>query len=282
MYPFYCKMSNKMKILATSDPHYPWCRDALPKLEELIEKERPDVFVVAGDISQFDDDHYREYFETFQKFVMQKVAVLGNHDLWAEDGSSLERFKRVCGLMKERDFYPLDQQPLILDGVGFVGTIGWYDYSFANLTREDGVVELGGKVKRLRDITFDDYAAKETWNDGMHIRWGLTDEQFLNLCVKKLKQDINQVSVQADRIVAVVHHAPFENMVPYKEGDAAFLMRNAYMGSPKLGEALLSSRKVQALITGHTHFPMVKQNGHIACYNVSAPYGNISHQIINL
>ncbi|MBR9704678.1 hypothetical protein GOV12_04650 [Candidatus Pacearchaeota archaeon] len=118
-----------MKITALSDIHYPHNEKQLDdSLESMVDS---DVIVIAGDISH-DLEEYELVLSRFSGLACKKLIVIGNHDLYTEDGSdSYRKIKVLNRICKRNDFHLLDSGPLVIDGVGFVGNIGWYDYSFA-------------------------------------------------------------------------------------------------------------------------------------------------------
>ena len=261
----------------------------------MIEEEKPDVFVIAGDICNFGEESYHEYLSFFQKVSCTKLAVAGNHDLWTDNESSLDKYLRLGKVLRKHGFTYLDEKPVVLNGIGFVGNIGWYDYSF-KLENPcfDDFISVGDKVKRLKEFGDEDYAVKkfriisngkvcETgWYDGDFVNWKYSDKEFLKVCLQKLENGLNKVHADVDKVVAVTHHVPFENMVIRRKKSLTWSMLNSYMGSKKIGELLLSYSKVKVVITGHTHYPRVFRNGHIRCYDVSADFGRIACGVITI
>lgn len=151
-----------MKILATSDWHYPDFPERVKLIAERARELEADVLVVAGDIS-YDEGRMHEALGLFEDFPGKKLAVAGNHDLWVENekGSSAKKYKRMGKVLKEHGFHYLDRGPLVLDGTGFVGNVGWYDYSLRNEGPfEDTLIVTDQGLKKWEELTNEDYAKK--------------------------------------------------------------------------------------------------------------------------
>ncbi len=54
------------------------------------------------------------------------------------------------------------------------------------------------------------------WMDREFIKLPFTDEEFTLYLLDKLEDDIREVYDQVDKIVVVMHHIPFRQMVTYK------------------------------------------------------------------
>ncbi|MGQ9631583.1 MAG: metallophosphoesterase, partial [bacterium] len=103
-----------MRILATSDLHYPRHKDEVSHLAQAVNESGADAFILGGDISAFSDELYREVLGMFLGFQGLKLAVAGNHDLWVRDGNSLRRYREdLRALLQEAGFhYPPSPFPL--------------------------------------------------------------------------------------------------------------------------------------------------------------------------
>ncbi|MGQ9630724.1 MAG: hypothetical protein ACUVXI_10485, partial [bacterium] len=186
-------------------------------------------------------------------------------------------------------FHYLDGHPLVHDGVGFVGSIGWYDYSFRELDppfAEDTEILRIGPKRELEgiswsDLTDADYARKELfyfyrgngmrvrWNDRLYVRWNLSDEEFLEENLAELEGHIEGIYPEVRSIVAILHHLPFEEEIIRKPQDPGWTFCNAFMGSSKLGELLLRYEKVRHVLVGHAHRRNHLAMGHIDVLNSS-------------
>ena len=176
-----------MKIFATADLHYtPKRKQEMEKLALDLKQSKADVFILAGDISSLNDEHATECLSHFDSWDGLKLAVPGNHDVWAIPGSNsvLRYTQTLPAIFKQHNFHLLDQGPVIKQDIGFVGNMGWYDYSF-RITDEhprDPIVLQPNGPKKLKDVTSEEYANKWfdlskdriaqqfMWNDGVNPR----------------------------------------------------------------------------------------------------------------
>jgi hypothetical protein len=104
------------------------------------------------------------------------MVVPGNHDLWTRHphGSSLDRYEQELPQAASRaGFHYLDHQPFLqLDvGLALVGSINWYDYSFADPELE---TEFPGAQMMYRAKHF----PNGRHNDGRFVQLGMTDPDF--------------------------------------------------------------------------------------------------------
>jgi len=254
-----------VKVIATADLHFGLREDGDASTRELaIEVCRSDaaLFVIAGDIFALDTDALRTCLDLFAGFEGIKALVFGNHDLWTLGGDSFALYdSELPRIVREHGFVPLDHEPLRMDGLAVVGTVGWYDYSF----RETHLrVPLGVyQTKRLRGVA--------QWNDGRYVRWKFSDPEFTEYVVGKLRAQLDEVCGDASRVLAVTHHIPFENMVR-RTNSVVWQFGNAFMGSARLGEVLKNSAKICRHVCGHSHCAGEFQNAHITCTNVGSTY----------
>jgi predicted phosphohydrolase len=250
-----------MKIAYSSDLHMDVAIHHPPivkRMAEIMADAAPDVVVLAGDAA-----NTLKTLETvltcFNRIEATKLFVPGNHDLWVEtdadfgEGSdSGEKYASLVPALCERmGFIDIGQGPFYVQDVAFVGSVGWYDYSFADprlqLAKED--YQRGTYGETL-------------WWDSKMISWcrfpraedeGLHDEEICSGMVKKLDAHLGEAEKHVDTIVAVVHTCPFVEVFP--RSDPPYYL-DAYTGSARIGEVLRKHRKVELCITGHKH-----QNG---------------------
>jgi len=140
-----------MRIAFTSDLHCDVTaqnRKLLPYLVDQMAQLAPDAVVLAGDIANTLIG-WHETLRLFQPLAVPKLIVPGNHDIWIESKSALRRSQdsawkynvALPAIAAEYGCHYLPNDPVVLDGVGFVGSLGWYDYSLRD-RRLDGVVGI--------------------------------------------------------------------------------------------------------------------------------------------
>jgi predicted phosphodiesterase len=276
-----------MKISAVSDIHGSY--NAAQLDEAVREMKNSDAVVVAGDLTE-NINRYEAILQKFNGINGLKVAVLGNHDLYAKrDEDSYAKIGLLDEVCRRNDFHLLDSAPVVKDGVGFVGNIGWYDYQFAQKEPDCELIVNNAEWRgaRLSQMTDEDFSVKDyvffdgetlsrgCWNDGNYINWQFSDKDFLRMQVDKLGEDMDRVSDEVDKIVYVSHHIPIDEFVYKRSDDSKWSLFNAYQGSPELGEVAFSNPKLELLITGHSHIPDFKRVGNVPCYNVSYELGKL-------
>ncbi len=107
------------KIVHLSDAH----SDTVPNLINVIEKEKPDLIVCTGDMTDDDKRSFNPTVHLIKKLV--KIApvfmVTGNHDLWRHDFSELEKCLKDLGarfLNNERVILKRGNEVISLSGIG--------------------------------------------------------------------------------------------------------------------------------------------------------------------
>jgi predicted phosphohydrolase len=254
-----------MRIIATGDLHYGQYPRFDPQTEVMaadICRGGGDALVLVGDLGSGRTADFERALALFDGFPGRKLLVPGNHDLWTLDGDSAELYERVLpDIAAARGFSYLDEGPVRINGVGFAGSVGWYDYT-------------------LRDpsLPADDrwYAAKEypgvvRWNDRRFVRWRYSDAEFTERCLARLAAHLREAGEGSSRVVCVTHHLPFENMVERKKL-VSLAFCNAFMGSKKTGDLIMRHEKVTHLLCGHSHSQGEYRNGSVLCLKVGASY----------
>ena len=255
-----------MKIGLISDLHTdvtPLNKAIIPHLIDAVKAARLDVFVLAGDLAH----HLLQLSETLKAFQLadlacEKLFIPGNHDIWAvetPDVTSEQKCEIISTLCYECGFHPLMDAPFIKEQIGFCGTIGWYDYSFA----PSGY-----------DFSDAQYAEKTlmgaVWNDKRYAKWSGTDRIVARRFEAQLKAQIAAIRDDVSRIIVVTHHVPFQECIWYR-GELPWDFFRAFMGSKPLGECCLEESLVTHVLFGHTHRAIDKQIRNIRA--ISAPVG---------
>ncbi len=282
-----------MKLLITADLHYniARCRPGVRRLAREACAAGGDAIVLVGDTAGSDLAPLRECLRLFADFPGRRFMVAGNHCLWTRDtdeGASLRRYRQTLpDAAADEGFEMLDHAPAFVDGVGLVGTVGWYDYSFRD--RSLGIPEafyraklapgaaayLGGHEDLLAahrdDLTDAHLALGARWMDGVHVRLGISDEAFVEDQAHKLARHLADAERRSERVLAFLHHLPFAELVPTAR-PPRFAFAAAFMGSGRLGEPLLACRKLTDVYCGHSHWAAEARIKHIRAVNVGSTY----------
>jgi hypothetical protein len=240
-----------VRIALTSDLHVEHHPDVIPLVAARVASLSPSLLIVAGDVSH-NLATLESALRALRPAAPRLLFIPGNHDLWCgKDGapSSRERYERIIPeLCARAGCIALGGAPVAIDGVVFCGVTGWYDYSLRSRA-------LDGRV------AMDDYRRGALglmrWNDKAHVIWPGDDGARLDdpeICAAQVAALERQLADAGTRpTVAVTHHLPFAELVTSR-GELPWDFINAFMGSARLGEALLGARNLKLACCGHTHF----------------------------
>ena len=261
-----------MRILVSADLHYniPRSRAPAKDLAARVCAMGGDVLVLVGDTAGADIGLFREALRLFDGFRGLKLLVPGNHCLWANGGGdSLHRYRMELPTMAaEEDFILLDHNPQALGTVGLAGSIGWYDYSFADISLgipmpfyhakiSPGAADHLGQRELVEahaaDLQDRHMSIAVRWMDGQHVKLGMSDIEFTEMLAHTLQKQMMQLSALCDRIVIFMHHLPFVELVPQNRPDC-FAFTAAFMGSERLGQVLRRFPKITNVFCGHSHW----------------------------
>ena len=290
-----------MMILITADLHYDVrrSRPATRRLAEEVRAAGGDVLVLAGDTAGAEPGPMREALALFADFPGRRLLVPGNHCLWCRrEEDSVERYERILpALAAEAGFDVLDHSPVIHGGVGLVGSVGWYDYSFADESLgvpdefyrakvAPGAAEylgtFGELLRRHRHrLSRRHYSMGARWMDGVNVKLPMSDEQFALLLADKLDRQLAEVAARVQRIVVFLHHLPFRSLVPRGRPDR-FTFAAAYMGAERFGKVLLDCPKVTHVYCGHSHWPKAARVGGMNVVNVGSTYTDKRLEVLDL
>ena len=263
-----------MKIIVTADIHYGVGNNQrlVQKFAKKIIRTKTDVLLLVGDTFAFHQQLLVECLTLFSPFKGDKLFVAGNHDLWTRGANSLEIYEKILPrIVKQCGFHYLDQKPFIKGKVGFVGNIGWYDYSFKD---------------KSKPIPPQYYANKQwpgvvTWNDGLYVRLGMSDGAFTERVNRKLKRHLAQASKQVRTIVCSVHHVPFRQLLRTTHTSTDKFL-TAFSGSVETGTIIQSFPKVKYVFCGHTHQKKRAIINRIAAINIGSDYLRKRFDVIEL
>jgi predicted phosphodiesterase len=283
-----------VRIVAAADLHFSEStRERVTALAGAMCRSGADALVLAGDAVAGGPEDLAEVLALFADYSGPKLMVAGNHDLWGERppfDTWLKYERTIADVAVAQGFHYLDQGPLVVDDVAFVGCVGWYDYGFRPLAEPapgvrvtpvsvsysaDSVANFksvpGAGEMSWDELTDADFAHKglvwqtdgapraAVWNDGIYIDWGRSDQEMTRWFVERLRAQIAEVSGDARRLVGVTHFVPFAEFVPSPVDDVKQALAGAYLGSPQLGEVLRESDALRVVIFGHRHHQEVRE-----------------------
>jgi predicted phosphodiesterase len=277
-----------MRLLVTADLHFNHPRSR-PLAEELIEQMNRaggDALLLVGDTAVADGDWLEQCLSQF-RFAGPKLFVPGNHELWTTgETNSFELLQTILpNRVRRLGWHWLQGEPLRIGDVGFAGSIGWYDYAFAPAHLGIPRRFYEHKISPGAAERFDQYAhlfassddippaAREVlarWNDAKFIRLGRSDDQFVIELIQMLRAQLDSLHA-VPRVIAAVHHLPFRELLPPPR-NAQWDFAKAFLGSPQIGELLLTYSNVTELYCGHSHFARDAKIGHIHAVNIGSGY----------
>jgi putative phosphoesterase len=245
-----------LRLMVLSDLHvdHPQNRARIPALVEAISSHSIDVLVLAGDISHKLAD-VEWVLGRFGELPCRRLFVAGNHDIWiVREGredvhNSWDKLERLGAVARAAGFVFLEDENAVAGDLTFVGSMGWYDYTYANPGL--GLSPADYTKKKFGDMTY---------MDRDYARWGMTDTDVVARLLAGLQR---RLDAAADPVVHVSHHVPKAELV-LRRGNATWDFFNAYMGSTRT-EGLLAQRGVTRFVFGHTHRPvaLVDQRGFV-------------------
>jgi 3',5'-cyclic AMP phosphodiesterase CpdA len=296
-----------VRICAAADIHYPRTDPSrCAALAEAMCESDADVLVLAGDLSTGPEKHYRQLLRLFRGFEGPRLLVPGNHDLWsiARRPDTQRRYCRTLrNIAESNGFHYLPGNPFVFRDVGFVGSIGWYDYSLRqtqspvpgvrvtplHARRTPHGPELDADFARRNvpweELTEADYAGQAlmwsqesvwkqlVWNDSLYVAWGDTDPATTQRLARELARDIEAVQARVDYWVGVTHCVPFAELAGEPSVDVEGAFVRAFLGSPVFGRTFVAHPKCRLVIFGHRHEQQVLSVGDVVAANCSVGDG---------
>jgi predicted phosphohydrolase len=289
-----------MRIIVTSDLHYDVARSREPT--EAVAREicqlGGDALMVLGDSASLNLAILQDVLGLFESFPGVKLAVAGNHELWTAGGQdSLCRYEmELAEACARGGFHFLDAEPKRLNGVAFVGNVGWYDFSFRPsvlgipLRFYQNKIAPGAAahhqkhrhlVENQEDIPAAALDITCRWMDGERVRLPVSDVEFTHIAAARLRRHLEEVEQSAERIIVGLHHLPFVDLVPHTLVPA-LEFATGFLGSELIGETLLDFPKVSHVFCGHSHRARTCQKGHLSCTAVGSTYPEKRYEVLDV
>ena len=239
----------------TSDLHYGLRRRGDLATEQLARHVRDhpaDATLLVGDLGH-DPNSLAACLALFQGAAGVKLAVPGNHDVWLSgweeqtDSSWALHERLLPEVFRAHDVHPLHLAPYTLpEGrVSFVGSMGWYDYSF----RDDIGIDLDAYRTKTPP-----WSSFPIWNDARFARFDLDDVQLTHLLRDRLAEQLRAVPDDVP-VVGAVHHLTSKRLLVHPRAVVPKRWRyaNAFLGADCLGDALAADARVRQVFCGHIH-----------------------------
>jgi hypothetical protein len=279
-----------MRLIITADLHYDHAH-AGTLVEQVvadINRAGGDVLLVIGDTASSDGDALEKCLSMF-RFAGPKLFVAGNHELWTTDEGGDSYAIHTTHLprrVRQLGWQWLETEPFVIgNDAAIVGTLGWYDYSYAQPSLEipqrfyrqkvsPGAARHFEEFRHMLE-TADDVsprAMKVTarWNDGRFVKLHRPDEQFLGELTTRLDRQLHDLA-HVKTIVAATHHLPFRELLPPSHS-AQWDFAKAYLGSDAIGGTLLRHKNVRHAYCGHSHYAAGTRIGHVHAVNIGSGY----------
>lgn len=265
-----------LKIAVTADLHWGIHESGDASTRRMISylaEHLPDLLILAGDIGAGGD--FERCLNLFDGFSMQKALVPGNHDIWVssddERGDSWKVYSEVLPTICARHgFHYLDQGPLILPeaDLAVVGSMNWYDYSWAddpNWSKPDDWDE------RVRDMRF----TRGRHNDRRFVRWPFSDTSFTARAVQAFERHLVDALQKVSQTVVVTHHPAFQGL-KYPEVRPPHLdqiLWRAFSGNRSMEQVLQRhAERIAVVFSGHTHKDRDNVFAGISGHNIGGDY----------
>ncbi len=286
-----------MRLLVTADLHYnhPKSRPLADALIDDMNRAGGDVLLVIGDTAVSDGDALEQCLACF-RFDGPKLFVAGNHELWTHGPDSYAVFKDLLPKrVRALGWRWLEDEPFDAGDARIVGSLGWYDYSFAQDSLSiphrfyeakvspgaaEHFEEWSQLLERADDVPPHARQVIARWNDGRFVKLHRSDAAFVDeLCVQ-LESQLLAVS-QGKRVIAALHHLPFRELLPPPRS-AQWDFAKAYLGSERFGELLLRFGNVTDVLCGHSHFPAEATVEHVHAVNIGSGYRGKTFKVIDV
>lgn len=286
-----------MRLCVTADLHFDNRRSfgTAVELAHQLNDTPFDVLLIIGDVGNGDDPALVDGLSRFTH-PGPKLFVPGNHELWTRRDSSLHLLNNeLPRKIADAGWTWLPGSPFTQDDIAIVGSLGWYDYSFAadylQIPRRfyeakvspgfaGGRDEFAHLFEQQDDLADLARHVVGRWNDGKFVKLPMPDDRFCDMLLDQLERDLDRVST-ARHIVAAIHHVPLPELLPPLKTPTWDFAR-AYLGSPRFGQLLLQKPNVRHILCGHSHHPAESTQGHARCINLGSGYMTKMHLLLEL
>jgi Icc-related predicted phosphoesterase len=286
---------HRMRLLATADLHYnqPKSRALADALIETMNAIEADVLLIVGDTASSEGDALERCLSRF-RFPGTKLFVAGNHELWTNGTDSYSIFaEELPRRVREMGWHWLENAPFVSGNVAIVGSIGWYDYSFAwpalGIPRRfyaakispgaaERFSEFAALFERTADLPSEARQISARWNDGKFVKLGRSDEAFLDELLASMETQLQAVS-HVPRVAVATHCVPLAGLLP-PTGRSQWDFARAFLGSERMGELIQRFSNVRQILCGHSHFPVDLMVGPIRAINIGSGYREKTYRLI--
>ena len=263
-----------MRIAITSDIHFfPQWQQNIHHFARVLSSFEPDLLIVAGDTGE-PLELFAQGLQTLAPICKQRAALAGNHDVWRREKGYVYSSERLweaelARVARANGYLWLEQDNLVVGGVGICGTIGWYDY--------------GGKPDQLPfDDDFYEVIKLQVTNDARYIDWRWSDREFAARVGDAFQARLDRLEADPSVYeVLVTTHVPLYAGALRPSATPEQALLNAYYANVGLGEKVLTRPKVRAVVSGHVHherrLSIPRANGKpltpLRVFTVPADYG---------
>ncbi len=254
-----------------SDLHYGKSRKgdaATHRLAQYVLENPANALLLGGDLGK-DQETLRECLSLFESFEGPKLAVPGNHDIWLDPTwpteDSWELYQTFLpAVFQEHGFHPLHIQPFVVNDLAFVGSMGWYDYSF----RDDIDIDYA-----CYETKTPPWAPMPIWNDATYAQWPMDDVALTERLCQHLQQQLLQVQ-HAKTVVGLIHHVVTKALLVHPRSMVPLHWRyaNAFLGSEQLGDVFRNHPQTSQVFCGHIHMERSTKMDHVHCTTVGGSY----------
>ncbi len=265
-----------VKIGYTSDLHVDYSaenRELVSRLAEAADKAKPDVLIIGGDIAASPTD-FEWALGCFAELKCRKLVVAGNHDIWIESKTDIlngkdsgAKYRLILPqVASDSGFEFLHKEPVVIDGIGFAGCMGWFDYSFRNPKFDETATLAQYQAGRWQHPS---NGKNFLWNDMQYVWWlkdlsakisgfsrsdlCLSDDEIAKEMAQALSRQLDKLAEDEVRqVVVVTHFVPNRGLLEYRDTIPHDYF-NAYHGSAKIEGVIRENTKVSHVLYGHSH-----------------------------